>query len=404
MATRLSVRKKILFSTVIVIVFVVLADLALHMIDVDRVARHYEDGQRFYREVVKWEGRPYWYGLAPNHVGDYDGAHVTVNCRGLRDREIPYEKPKNTFRILSMGDSVTFGWGVPADRTYSKAMERVLNAAESSGRQFEVINTGCPSFNTWQEYMFLKTEGMKYKPDAVVLLFTDNDTRMKGPVDKQRVWPLDEDKPTTSSTAAKPVPKAGAKGKPTKAAKADRRPPQTTRKATPKKAKKQANPDDKPVTLYSLMLKSAIFSRIDYEIRKRKHARVVSECNVDLGSDVSDSHPFSPRYKGWRIAKQALVDMIELCRKESISLLVVQYGFRGTPLDKLITERLSEVCENQNAPFYNTLPLFIGRNYVDMINSLADWHPNPTAHEIMARGIVEEMRKHGMIPGQGTAE
>ena len=409
MATKLSLGKKILFSTAILIVFVVLADLVLHVVDVDRVARHYEDGQRFYRKAVKWEGRPYWYGLAPNHVEDYDGAHLVVNSHGLRDREIPHAKPKNAFRILSMGDSVTFGWGVPGDRTYSKAMERLLNAAESPDRRFEVINTGCPSFNTWQEYMFLKTEGLKYKPDAVVLLFTDNDTRMKGPVEKQRMWPLDEDKPTTSAAATRPAPKPNAKKKPTKVAKAEKRPPPATKKTapkktTPKKAKKKPDPDDKPVTLYSLMLKSSIFSRIDYEIRKRAHARVISECKRDVGSELPDSHPFSPRFQGWRIAKQALVDMVELCRKESIPLLVVQYTFRGTPLDKLITERLSEICKEQDVPFYNMLPLFVGRNYVDMINSLADWHPNPTAHEIIARGILEEMRKHGMIPAQGDVK
>src|SRR4051794_26480600 len=39
---------------------------------------------------------------------------VTINSRGLREAEIPYEKAPGTYRILALGDSLTFGWGVPA--------------------------------------------------------------------------------------------------------------------------------------------------------------------------------------------------------------------------------------------------------------------------------------------------
>ena len=37
---------------------------------------------------------------------------VKINANGLRDEEIPFNKPEDEKRVLMLGDSVTFGWGV----------------------------------------------------------------------------------------------------------------------------------------------------------------------------------------------------------------------------------------------------------------------------------------------------
>ena len=67
------------------------------------------------------------------------GVDVRINQRKLRDAEYPYERPAGVQRVVMLGDSVTFGWGVPAEATVSKRLERALRAA---GRGVEVINTG----------------------------------------------------------------------------------------------------------------------------------------------------------------------------------------------------------------------------------------------------------------------
>lgn len=102
------------------------------------------------------------------------GVDVTINSHKLRDREIPFEKSPGTTRILMLGDSLTFGWGVNFEATSSKVLERELNAV-GNGRMFEVINAGVGNYNTSMEVQYFFNEGVRYSPDVVVLNYFIND-------------------------------------------------------------------------------------------------------------------------------------------------------------------------------------------------------------------------------------
>jgi lysophospholipase L1-like esterase len=71
-----------------------------------------------------------------------------------------------------LGDSLTVGWGVPVEQTFSKRIEKLFAA---DGVNAEVINTGVGNYNTIQEVEYFVTEGFKYRPDVVVLNFFVND-------------------------------------------------------------------------------------------------------------------------------------------------------------------------------------------------------------------------------------
>ena len=101
------------------------------------------------------------------------GKKLTTNSRGLRDREYPYAKPTGTKRILVLGDSFTWGYGVADDETFAEVLEQRLQSVEG---KWEVINTGVSGWGTDQEYLYLTQEGFDYSPDIVVLaLFLGND-------------------------------------------------------------------------------------------------------------------------------------------------------------------------------------------------------------------------------------
>ncbi len=98
---------------------------------------------------------------------------VELNSHGLRDEEVPYPKPPGERRILVLGDSVTFGWGVSQGETFSDRMEPLLRAR--TGERWQVVNAGVNGYNSEQEAIYLQTEGMRYKPDIVLLVYVHND-------------------------------------------------------------------------------------------------------------------------------------------------------------------------------------------------------------------------------------
>ena len=116
-------------------------------------------------------------GLRPNLVYQHTSADGTwrhrTNARGFSNaRDIAYEKPAGTFRVLTLGDSHTQGNEVRQEQTYASVLERALSR---NGKKAEVINAGVSGFGTAEELVLLENEGIRYRPDAVVLGFFAND-------------------------------------------------------------------------------------------------------------------------------------------------------------------------------------------------------------------------------------
>ncbi len=111
----------------------------------------------------------------PNKEADLYGVHVKINSKGLRDYEYDYNKKGDVFRILVIGDSVTFGWGTEFEDIYSKRLEKKLNEGL---RKYEVINTGVGNYNSVMEAIFLRNEGLKYDPDMIIVGYYINDAEV----------------------------------------------------------------------------------------------------------------------------------------------------------------------------------------------------------------------------------
>src|SRR5207253_2094656 len=67
------------------------------------------------------------YELKPNVRGRFMGQPLLINSQGLRDYEYTRRKEPGTFRIVGVGDSSLFGWGVPIEDSGLKVLERRLN-------------------------------------------------------------------------------------------------------------------------------------------------------------------------------------------------------------------------------------------------------------------------------------
>ncbi len=111
------------------------------------------------------------YELAPGHGN--------VNSYGMRDREYPLAKRQDTFRILAIGDSFTYGSGVAKEETYAKRLEGALNKRLGHrGVHFEVLNAGVPGYNTLQQLIHLQEIGLQFDPDLILIGFTLGDAEI----------------------------------------------------------------------------------------------------------------------------------------------------------------------------------------------------------------------------------
>src|SRR5919106_6511273 len=115
-----------------------------------------------------------------------------TNSVGLRGPE-PRPRQPNTFRIVCLGDSMTWGFGVQASDTFAARLERTL-AGKYPALDIQVLNAGVPGYGTADELHFLQSRAALLDPDLVVLQFLpDNDFKenrnsAKGTVDVQNGW------------------------------------------------------------------------------------------------------------------------------------------------------------------------------------------------------------------------
>lgn len=92
---------------------------------------------------------------------------------GMREPGLTVAKPANTYRIALLGDSMVEGLQVPIDRTFGQMLAKRLTIA--GGQQVQVLNFGVSGYSTVQEYLQLKQQVLKYKPDLVVLCYNSRD-------------------------------------------------------------------------------------------------------------------------------------------------------------------------------------------------------------------------------------
>lgn len=99
---------------------------------------------------------------------------VSTNNLGLRNSEDTVLENADTLRILTIGDSFTFGPYVANDETWPARLEQFLRQA-SSDRPVEVLNAGIASYTISDELAYFADKGLALSPDLVILEVTFND-------------------------------------------------------------------------------------------------------------------------------------------------------------------------------------------------------------------------------------
>jgi lysophospholipase L1-like esterase len=137
--------------------------------------------------------------LKPNldHVV-WDFTILSTNAQGLRADYPTKSKPPGTFRIVCLGDSVTFGYRVPVvwpdkPRQYDPEwlpfpmlIEKSLRDANPDQR-IEVFPMAVPGYTSYQGLAWLRRDIDYLEPDLVIISFGWNDASLSDAPDRETI-------------------------------------------------------------------------------------------------------------------------------------------------------------------------------------------------------------------------
>jgi lysophospholipase L1-like esterase len=114
------------------------------------------------------------YELAPLLRGRFQGAPIETDASGMR---VPTSDPvfEGPLRIVGIGDSHTFGWGVSWSDTFLARLAERFRDEHPGEPGVSVANLGVPGYNTHQEAEVLVEKALRLEPAVVVLLASKND-------------------------------------------------------------------------------------------------------------------------------------------------------------------------------------------------------------------------------------
>lgn len=98
---------------------------------------------------------------------------IRTNGYGIRGGEIAVPKPAGVFRILCLGDHLTFAPDVPESETFCARLQELLQSR--SRLRIEVINAGVPGYCPLLSCLQVKHSLLSLQPDVLLLNFDMSD-------------------------------------------------------------------------------------------------------------------------------------------------------------------------------------------------------------------------------------
>jgi hypothetical protein len=93
------------------------------------------------------------------------GNRLTSNSKGVRGKT-EFTPSTDAVRVVTLGDSFTFGQCVADDETYSSYLEQIDD-------RLEVVNLGVHGYGSDQQLLKLQLEGTQYEPKIIIVGFVN---------------------------------------------------------------------------------------------------------------------------------------------------------------------------------------------------------------------------------------
>lgn len=262
----------------------------------------------------------------------------------LRDYDYPLAKPAGSYRILGLGDSFAWGWGVLDNRrSFFKLLECWLQLKNPS-RPVELINASQPGAAAAYYQRFMEIRGYKLNPDLVMVSFNLNDAYVKHAsitVDKSTARTLTQEKGFWTR-----------------------------------------------------------HSRLVLFIRERL---MRTRMRREFIANVHDAYFSGPEQaQRWLRAQANLLAIASGCRQRGIALKVIVFPLL-VDLDRRypFTQEVDEIvrfCRQNGIDCISLLPSFLGKKS-ELLWTLPDnAHPNEVAHRLAAEAIFASLGQTGLVP------
>ncbi len=112
-------------------------------------------------------------GLYFDHRTNEFRARYYINGAGFRvshpQVEYSLAKPSNVYRIMLLGPSFAFGWGVDYELSFASVLQQLLQKSGfADAKKIEIINAGVPAILPAQQLTWFEHVGKDYAPDLVI--------------------------------------------------------------------------------------------------------------------------------------------------------------------------------------------------------------------------------------------
>lgn len=273
------------------------------------------------------------------------GAHlaeITHDSHGYRGPERSLDKPPGVFRILALGDSITYGAGIPFERTYPQVLEALLGGAAA---RVEVWNGGTIGYNARQEALWLERAGLAMHPDVVLLAACANDL---GPRQLERT--------TANGTVIR-----------------------------------EYAPPLVPLVLGAGPLARAISERSAL-------ARLANRAAARVSPAAASAPILDPQANENGAAYARIRDLAAAAGARTAMVVFPMLGATDDGLEA-VRRRIEEIGAALGIPTLDLADTFRAVPPADLRLVASDpWHPNATGHLLAAQAAARLLREHGLVP------
>lgn len=298
------------------------------------------------------------FSLEPGQAGFTADRSATINERGFRGPVIPYARTPGATRILYLGDSITFGYGVDEREGFT---QRTVELLSKRGLRIESINSAVPSYNSEQEITFLAKEGVRYQPDWVVVGICWNDINEKSGVRVSRNGSLIEEASDDASIAG--------------------------RLWDSRIGFELRNVVKRSRLLYSAMRG---FRAITGKAQPESHDT--------FRSDVIAGHDSDKVARGWTRMQNDMHRLAELSRQYGFRPLLVAFPMSlsvdGTHPNSSYPARLREIAVREQLPMIDLHPVYQAqfKGHESLFLAYDADHPNAAGHMLAAQAIADYIK------------